>query len=119
MLSTSDSIAEQNPLIARFVQELELLWAQGCPIAGNSPTSREELATIAMHRISSFSRRGVAVDDRQAQINDLARSLLSALEEDAGRAGPLIKDYRHAAATLLQAHARNYSQTPSRQGKSS
>ena len=89
---------------AALVRALEHAWEGGSPVAGSTPDVRESIATVAVRRIRSFSRRGVAQNDA-ARAGDLARGLVAKFERNPGLVGPLIRDYRRLADTLLRAYA--------------
>jgi hypothetical protein len=87
-----------------LVSELELLCQCGSPVAGNSASQRERIASLTVRRIETFHRRGVSESDHEHQVNDLAEGLLNQLESRPELAGRLSVDYKHVATALLLAH---------------
>lgn len=93
-----------DPLLIEAVKAaLEACWNEGSPVAGSTVEARQRMALLAIRRASSFDRRGIAVDDREAQVRDLAKGLVASFEDDRDHVGPLIVDYRFVAARVLAA----------------
>lgn len=71
----------------------------GCPVV--APETAEEMIDIAWRRWQSIERRHQkgrrSFGDR---VEDLAKGLRDAFEQEPSLTGPLMDDYRHAAATL-------------------
>ncbi len=86
---------------------MESLYQSGSPVAGATPSQRERIASLALRRIESFHRRGVAEADQDHQVVDLAKGLANQLERQPELIGPLIVDYRHVAAALLKVYKSN------------
>ena len=87
----------------RAVDAVAAAWAAGCPVADWRPSGQAKIADVCLRRYRSLTRRGVAGDDRAAQVRDLARGLIEALEEDRKLVGPLIRDYEWLAEQVLAA----------------
>jgi hypothetical protein len=78
---------------------IERLRRDGCPVAW--PETSEAAISQGWRRWRSFDRRHKSrSDDFDARVEDLAKGLCSALEEDPSLVGPLMADYRHLARTL-------------------
>jgi hypothetical protein len=86
----------------QLLQILESAWAQGSPVAGSGSAQRSEIAAVALRRMQSFSSRGVPDADTSRQVVDLAKGLAAHFESKPELVGPLIKDYQHIAALLLE-----------------
>jgi hypothetical protein len=85
------------------VEAVAACWEEGSPVTGQSAEHWSEIAHVAIRRIRSFDRRGIARGDRRSQVRDIARGLVAALESDAGMVGPLIIDYEYVAEKSLEA----------------
>jgi hypothetical protein len=94
-------------LVARLAKELEALCESGSPVVGSTPERRQRVASLAVRRIKSFSRRRVAALNSEQQVRDLAEALVAQLEMQPELVGPLILDYEHVAAALLRAYNSN------------
>jgi hypothetical protein len=90
-------------LLEAVTNAIAACWEEGSPVAGQSPDRWGEIAHVAVRRIRSFDRRGVANDDRQSQVRDIALGLIAALESDPDLVGPLIVDYEYVAQKALDA----------------
>jgi hypothetical protein len=63
------------------------------------------LASIALRRIKSFTRRVVPLNDRRRRVVDLAKGLASQFERNPELVGPLIKDYEYIAERMLDVYS--------------
>ncbi len=89
----------------RAVAAVAAAWQAGCPVADCRPDGQATIADTCLRRYRSLDRRGVAANDRAAQIRDLARGLVEASGEDHVLIGPLMRDYEWLAAPVLAAIA--------------
>ncbi len=93
----------KTELLKRVAAAIQACWEAGNPVAGGSPESWNQLASVALRRMLSFSRRGVANSDRETQVRDVALGLVHAMESRPRLLGPLFEDYLHVAAAALDA----------------
>ncbi|HET6760096.1 MAG TPA: hypothetical protein VFH20_12540 [Propionibacteriaceae bacterium] len=78
---------------------MEQLRMDGSPVAW--PETTEATISQGWRRWRSFHRRHKrGSDDFEARVEDLAKGLCSAFEEEPRLVGPLMTDYRHLARTL-------------------
>jgi hypothetical protein len=90
-----DDISEQ------LVAALAELWAAGSLFVGRSEAEHREVADIALRRWNSFHRRQKRRSStHERRVEDLAKGLRDAFEDDPRLVGPLMEDYRHIAAVL-------------------
>jgi hypothetical protein len=90
-----------EPLLRQLTRALEVLWEEGSPVAGKDAAGREGQARLALRRWRSFGRRHRGQEqDRERQVEDLAKGLRDACEPERETVGPLMADYRHAARVL-------------------
>lgn len=104
-------LGEASTLTQSLIQALEQAWENGSPVAGRTIQERERLASIALRRIKSFTRRAIPLNDRRRQVGDLAKGLASQFERNPELVGPLIKDYEYIAERMLEVystHAKDY-----------
>jgi hypothetical protein len=87
-------------VIERAIAAVEAAWDDGCPVVSHEATKRQKVASLALRRIRSFERRGIASAD---EIKDLASGLIVQLEENPRLVGPLRADYEYLAAKILTA----------------
>ena len=87
----------------RAVAAVAAAWESGCPVADWRPEGQTAIADICLRRYGSLLRRGVAGDDRERQVRDLARGLVEASGQDRKLVGPLIRDYEWLADQVLAA----------------
>lgn len=86
---------------AKVLAALEALSRDGSPIA--SPSTADEMASVAIRRWNSFPRRTkLRHPTREDQIQDLAKGLCAAFETNPSLVGPLLQDYHHTAAVLAE-----------------
>lgn len=95
------SLSDGGAVIAGLCATLAALWAADSPIAGQDAAGRQALAHRALRRWRTFSRRHpVAPQGLARQIEDLAKGVRESTMSDRRSVGPLMADYRHAAAAL-------------------
>ena len=82
------------------LRAVEAAWAVGCPVAGGDSTDQAAIARRAVRRWNSALRRGIAADER---IADLARGLIDGFEARPELVGPLARDYEYLAAQIAAA----------------
>lgn len=93
--------AEKGDDVIRDVTAaIEAAWEAGCPVAGSDPTIRAKIATRAIRRWRSASRRSVSPDRR---VEDLAAGLIAAFEPEIRLVGPLARDYEYLATAIAKA----------------
>jgi hypothetical protein len=90
-------------LLDELIAVVQHCWDCGSPVAGSSRVRWEQIALVAIRRMRSFSRRGIARDDIPAQIRDIAEAFVSTLEPRPELVGPLITDYQYVAERCLDA----------------
>jgi len=96
---------EASTLMQSLIQALEQAWENGSPVAGSTFQVRERMASVALRRIKSFTRRGVPLNDRRRQIVDLAKGLASQFERYPKLVGRLIIDYEYIAERMLEVYS--------------
>lgn len=98
---TVASPTDDGAIVAGLCATLAALWAAGSPIVGQDAAGRQALAHRALRRWRTFSRRHpVARQGLARQLEDLAKGLRESTISDRRLVGPLLADYRHAAAAL-------------------
>lgn len=94
--------AEIDPvLLEKAVASIGACHAIGNPVAGK-PEEWREIAHLAIRRIRSFEKRGLAHRDHATQVRDIARYLVEQLEDDPKLVGPAIIDYEELAERVLE-----------------
>src|SRR5687768_13558436 len=88
---------------AQAIAAVAAAWRSGCPVAGWRPEDQAAIAEVCLRRHRSLARRGVATDDRAAQVKDLARGMAEISGEDIKLIGPLMRDYEWLAEQVLEA----------------
>ena len=92
-------------LLERAITAVSEAWESGCPVAGSQLEAREAIACVFLCRYRTQASRGVDVNDRAAQIRDLAHGMIQPSGQDAKLLGPLICDYEWLAERVLAAVA--------------
>jgi hypothetical protein len=95
-------LGEEATLTQSLIQALEQAWEDGSPVAGRTIQERERMASVAIRRIKSVTRRAIPLNDRRRQVVDLAKGLANQFERNPELVGPLIKDYEYIAERMLE-----------------
>jgi hypothetical protein len=103
-LELATKSANDEEVLTAFVVALTRAWDDGSPVGCQSVEQRRKFAAVALHRIRSFERRSVPIDDRVRCIRDLAKGFADQFEAEPSLVGPFIEDYRYVAAELLDAY---------------
>jgi hypothetical protein len=92
-----------DEIVKRAIAAVAAAWESGCPVAGSRPEVQVQLADVCLRRLRSINRRGIADDDREGQIRDMARGMVETSGQTRGHVGPFILDYEWLAAQVLAA----------------
>lgn len=107
-------LAEIDPaLLSDAAAAIGVCRDHGNPVAGDSPDRWREIAHIAIRRIRSFNRRGLAQRDRATQLRDVAERLAEQFEARPDLVGPTIIDYEELAAGVLDVVIADKNKSPS------
>ena len=95
--------AEIDPvLLQNAAAAIGACHAIGNPVASHSSEEWREIAHLAIRRLRSFEKRGLANRDHATQVRDIAKYLVEQFEEDPKLVGAEIKDYEELAERVLE-----------------
>ena len=91
--------ANREDLIRLAREAAESAWEEGCPVA----SAADRIAPIAVRRWLSSNRRGVAEDQLDHRIKDLAKGLIERFQREPRLVGRLKVDYEYLAGRIAEA----------------
>ena len=108
-VSRDDKITT-TPSIDSFTPPIHLIWDV---VATDSPVDWRETAHLAIRRIRSFEKRGLADRDHATQVRDIAKYFVDQFEDDPKLVGAQIRDYEELAERVMEVVAAAESNKPS------